>query len=160
MEVHQAHNTFGDLFWPTFYVYLLWWVPYSIWLICHGVNLPEKGYETGYQYFATFGIGKIANYATCGIVSEDSKYGGVLSYLFFHFIGIFLPSICVCYIFFMNYTLNLLFCILCVALSTQRGAKYYNYLMCGAFEKILREAEQSAAAQAGQTQEDEEEIEL
>jgi hypothetical protein len=118
MEVHQENNTFGDLFWPTFIVYLMWWVPYSLWLLCHGVNLPEKGYETGYQYFATFGIGKIANVLSCGVVSEDSKYGGVLSYLFFHFVGIFLPSICVCWIFFTNYTLNLLFCILCVALST------------------------------------------
>jgi hypothetical protein len=78
----------------------VWWVPYSLWLLCHGVNLPEKGYETGYQYFATFGVGKIANYVTCGVVPADSKYGGVVSYLFMHALCIFLPSICVCYIFF------------------------------------------------------------
>ena len=148
LEADEATATFGDLFWPTFYVYLAWWIPYSLWLICHGIDLPEtRGVDTGYSYFARsklfikFGVGKLVHYATCGIVSVESKYGGLMSFLIFHAVGIFLPSICICWIFFISYEANLALCIVSVALATYRGAKYYEYLMIGAFEKILMEAE-------------------
>lgn len=86
------------------------------------------------------------------MVSKDSKYGGVVSYLFFHMFVIFLPSISICWIFFCSYWLNLAFCMTSVGLSTYRGAKYYNYLMIGAFEKILKDAEKSAEHDAGETE--------
>lgn len=147
IEAAEATATFGDLFWPTFYVYLVWWIPYTLWLLCHGIHLPDRGIDTGYSYFARsklfvkFGVGKLVNKATCGIVSVENKYGGLMSYLIFHFLGIFLPSISICWIFFCSYWANLTLCIVSVGLATYRGAKYYNYLMIEAFEKILEDAE-------------------
>ena len=156
LEKAEETTTFEEFVWPSFIVYMIWWIPYAIWLLTYGLKLEEQGIEIGYTYFATFGVGKVANFLTCGKVPVDSKYGGVISYLFVHFAFIFVPSICICYIFFISYHLNLALMIIAGMLTVHRGAKYYNYLMVGAFEKILREAEASAAAEACETDEAEE----
>jgi hypothetical protein len=44
------------------------------------------------------------------------------------------------------------------ALTVQRGSKYYNYLMIGAFERILKEHE--AEANGGSLQTEPDEIEM
>jgi hypothetical protein len=88
-------------------------------------------------------------------VSVDSKYGGAISYLCVHFLFIFVPSILICYLFFISYWANLSLMIIGGMLTVHRGSKYYNYLMVGAFEKILREAEAAQKAEAGETEPDE-----
>lgn len=70
---------------------MIWWVPYAIWLLTYGHILEDQGYEIGYTYFATFGVGKFANFLTCGKVSKRSKWGGMISYLCVHFLFIFVP---------------------------------------------------------------------
>jgi hypothetical protein len=69
--------------------------------------------------------------------------GSAISYLFVHLVCIYIPSICICYIFFINYWVNFVLIFVSLCMTTYRGAKYYEYLMVGAFEKILRDCEEA-----------------
>ena len=137
VEIASNNATFFEFVWPSFIVYMAWWIPYAIWLLFCGLRLEKQGYEIGFTYFATFGVGKIAHYLTCKKVPEDNKIGGAISYLFVHLVGIYVPSICFCYLFFISYWANVILVFASLSFATYRGAKYYEYLMVGAFEKIL-----------------------
>jgi len=141
VEKASDNATFYEFVRPSFIVYMAWWIPYSIWLLSCGLKLEAQGYEIGFTYFATFGVGKVAHYLTCKKVAADSKVGSAISFLFVHMICIYIPSICLCYVFFINYWANFVLVFVSLALSTWRGANYYEYLMVGAFEKILKECE-------------------
>lgn len=67
--------------------------------------------------------------------------GSAVSFLFVHLVCIYVPSICISYIFFTYYWVNCALILISLGMTTYRGAKYYEYLMVGAFEKILRDCE-------------------
>jgi hypothetical protein len=38
--------SFGEMWSMGMVLYFCWWVPYSIWLLVHGLGLPKRGYRT------------------------------------------------------------------------------------------------------------------
>jgi hypothetical protein len=38
--------SFGEMWMMGMSAYLCWWIPYTIWLLLHGLSLPAKGYDT------------------------------------------------------------------------------------------------------------------
>ena len=70
---------------PALCLYGAWWILYTTWLTCFGLNLPAKGYDTVYASICRdLDLGKIANKITLGLVPRTSTYRVLFIYMFVH----------------------------------------------------------------------------
>ena len=111
---------------PAFVVYGVWWLIYSLWLIFHGLGLPAKGYDTGFNYFNTGNkLGKMVHKMSCKKISEDNIKTTLAFYLFGHFAFIFVPNVSLSYLIFHSYWFNTIWLAVVIIVVIYRGQTYY-----------------------------------
>jgi len=144
----ESADAWSDLLLPTTIYYGAWWVPYTLWLVCDGVNAPAKGYDTVFNCF-----GPLLQ-AQLGI---DNIRVVALFYMVLHGVVCFGAHAIAAYIFYSSFAAHTLFIVLVLYLAAAAGAKLYSGYMLDVMEAKVRERleakaeEKKAAREAART---------
>jgi len=120
---------FGQLFLPAMGYYMLWWVPYTLWLLLDGTSRRERGYDTVFANFAPVVMEQL------GI---SSMRCAAFSYMQFHAVGVAL-TFGIATIAYKSYAVHTGLMLLMLLSAILSGAKVYSYYMLDAYEEKLNE---------------------
>jgi len=120
---------FRELFLPAMLFYLVWWLPYTIWLLVDGVTRKDRGYDTVFANFAPVVMSQL------GITSMRCA---AFSYMQFHAVGVGL-TFAVATMAYKSYVFHTMLILLMLLSAVVSGARVYSYYMLDVYEEKLRE---------------------
>ena len=139
-EDHADEVTFTDLFTPAAAGYIIWWIPFTLWMLVSGRfhSLTTTGWDT--VYMSTLkgngGVRKVVGLDANEVDTRASEIFPVLVYMVVH-AALCFACIALSYPMYHSRVLHTLFCVSLLCVSAWNGAVRYDKMMTRYYESRL-----------------------
>jgi len=136
-------DPFRDVYCMAVAGYFVWWVPFTVWMLCCGLGMPAKGYDTVFHSLmrgsnpVSAVLGWSKEEAKKRAASNDFTTGSVLVYMLFHALAVCLAMLLsmVCY---TNRYCHGGLCIAMALAAIYKGAARYSFYITDQYTSMLR----------------------
>lgn len=132
-----ADTDFYDLFLAGVVPYLMWWVPYTFWLLCIGLEMPGRGYMTVFSELHR----KLKPFAVKYCCKEERAHAVI--YMTVHFV-----LCCLSYVWamlvFWSYLLHWIWVCIVLIFAIWSGSMYYINVTVKKFGPLLKSQDMMA----------------